>query len=186
METTAEPGAYAAGYGLQSLRPVALGFVIPVVFFAVGVWYWDEFWIFAVIGLVGMAAVATAIALRLRRVVRREVVLLIDSRGVWWGGDGISPPARVPWPKVDAVVYFNVRLRPNQSDYLVPCIGIVRGKKIADARKVSSWRIDHAQAQAAIARFGDVSFREAPTQTSVPRLGHPGAALPDDWFTSSS
>lgn len=186
VETSTEPDAYVAGYGVPSVRPAVLGFIVPAIFIVVGVLNWSRAWIFAIVGFGIAAALVTLVALRLRRVVRRESTLVIDSRGVWLGGDGIRPPVREPWSKIDAVVYFDSWLNSRDPGRRVPHIGVVRQRKIVNFRDVSDWRIDQARARAATARFGGVPFREAPVQDDVPLAWYQGVALPDDWFTAQA
>lgn len=188
VQAEIEQGAYVAGYGVRSLRPFAFGFVIPGVFVVVGVTKWShsQAWKFVVLGLVAVAVLSVVVVRRLRRIARREVVLRIDSRGVWLGGDGVRISALEPWSAIDAVVYFDSWHRStSDSGTRVPHIGVVRRRKIVNVRNTSDWQVDRARAGAAITKFGGVPFREAPVQEDVPRDWYHGIPLPDDWFTAS-
>ncbi len=184
VESSTEPDAYVAGYGFRSLRPVVLGFIVPGIFIVIGVLNWGEAWIFAVVGLAITAALLAFILARMRRITRHEVTLVIDSRGVWIGGDRQRLPVLEPWSKIDAVVYFDSWLNSRNPGRKVPHIGVVRGRKIFSFLDVSDWQIDYAQAGVAVARFGHVPFREAPLQDDVPPLCYAGISLPDDWFAT--
>lgn len=186
MQSGTEPSAYTAGYSVRSLWRFALTFILPVTFAVAGLWNWPQGWFFAVLGL-GTAALLTGITVwRLRRIARGEAALVIDSHGVWLSGDGVRPPARVPWSDIDAVVYFDSWLQfTSESGKRVPHIGIVRHRQIFDVRNTSEWQIDREKAREAITEFGGVPFREAPVQDDVPRVRYQGMTLPHDWFTAS-
>ena len=161
-----EQGAYTAGYSIRPLWWLALGLAIPGVFVVVGMTSRPPDWTFVMAGLVCAMPLVVAFVWRLRSIARRKVVLVVDSRGVWLGDDGIRGAAREP-----------------DGDTRVPHIGVVRRGKIFGVRNTSGWHIDRGQARAAIAKFGGVPFREAPVQDDVPNDWHQGLDLPDGWFT---
>ncbi|WP_326553639.1 hypothetical protein [Micromonospora sp. NBC_01813] len=160
---------------------------LPAILMMVGLRNWSTLYPVFLVGLVPGTIVVFAVAGRVRRTARRELLFAIDAQGVFLGRDDLDRlPMREPWQRVDFVVYFTGRQSGDASGMTRRFVGIVRRGNIVSYRAMSGWSLNKRRATAAAVHFGSgMPVAKAPFQT-VPRGSLHVLPLPREWLAANT